>query len=80
MIVNLPLSIARCPSTRQVYCSRADSCAHAVVPHSLDRPVQDYSIEVRTAQGCTHHLPASIYRGASPAPAPAPVKDWIGAP
>lgn len=39
----LPAGQARCPSTRAVHCSRADYCARAQAPHTLDRPVIDYS-------------------------------------
>jgi hypothetical protein len=74
--VVLPPSLARCPSTRQVPCCRADSCAHALVAHSPTRPVQDFSHEVRPASGCIHYLNAAQYR---PAPdAARPVRDWIG--
>ena len=59
-------NIARCPTTRQVPCLRVDTCAHALCDPA-NRPVQDYSIEQRGANGeCSYYLDASMHR---PAPA-----------
>ena len=61
--VNLPLSIARCPSTRTAGCEKSATCARALVD-GKGRPVQDYSIETRDSAGaCTHYLPAANFRG-----------------
>ena len=61
--VNLPSMLARCPSTRTVPCNRADSCARALVSHTIGRPSQDYSIEPRAPDGgCNFHLRADSYR------------------
>lgn len=48
----LPPGCARCPSTRQIPCARADECARAVEPHSKTRQVNDFSTEPRGANGC----------------------------
>ena len=68
--INLPISIARCPSTRTEPCSVADDCAHALVD-GKGRQVQDYSIEPRGVGGaCMHHLPAHHFRRSPAAPGP----------
>lgn len=48
----LPPGCARCPSTRQVPCIRADHCARGVEPHAKGREVNDFSIEPRGVNGC----------------------------
>lgn len=70
--VNMPLSIARCPSTRTAGCEKSESCAKALVD-GTGRPVQDYSIETRDSAGaCLHYLPADKFRtAATQAPKPA---------
>ena len=65
--VILPISVARCPSTRTVPCSVANDCARALVD-GVGRYVQDYSIEARPGGKCGYHLPANQHR---PAPVPA---------
>lgn len=63
--VNLPLSMARCPSTRTAWCEKSASCARALVD-GKGRPVQDYSIETRDSAGaCLHYLPADKFRTAA---------------
>lgn len=65
--INLPLTIARCPATRQVPCAKSADCARALVD-GKGRNVQDYSIDARGADGaCLSHMPAHKYRQA-PAP------------
>lgn len=60
--VVIPSSIARCPTTRQVPCMKADTCARALCDPT-NRPVQDYSIEQRGANGeCSYYLDASMHR------------------
>ena len=48
----LPPACARCPSTRQVPCGVADECARGTEPHAKGRPVNDFSIETKTAGKC----------------------------
>ena len=74
--VNLPLPMARCPSTRTVGCEKAASCARALVA-GAGRPVQDYSIEARDSFGaCTHYLPAEKFRGQE-ASAARPAREFV---
>ena len=66
--VVLPISDARCPSTRMVPCSVANDCARALVD-GVGRYVQDYSIEPRgPGNACPHYIDAASHR-----PPPAPV-------
>ena len=67
--VNLPLHIARCPSTRTVGCGKSGSCARALVD-GKGREVNDYSINSRGKAGdCLSYLDASLYRKAADDPA-----------
>lgn len=68
--VTIPAAMARCPTTRQLPCMRAHSCAHALAS-PVGRMVQDYSIEARDVFGqCANYIPAEMYRTVAAGPAP----------
>ena len=65
----LPPGCARCPSTRQVPCIRADHCARGVEPHAVGRQVNDFSTEPRMLKSvCGWFLPIQYAAPASAQP------------
>ena len=61
--VTLPPSMPRCPDARQGDCRQHNTCARALVAHTIGRPVRDYTGEMGwSATACAFYLPVAAFR------------------
>ena len=54
-IVHPAANVSRCPSTRQVPCSQADTCGRALAPAD-GRGSEDHSTSYRFGGKCPHYI------------------------
>ncbi len=73
----LPPGCARCPSTRQIHCAKADECARGTEPHSKTRQVNDFSTEPRGVNGCGWFVAITYADEIKPAPKVHDAPGWL---
>lgn len=77
-LIPLPTGAARCPSTRTVPCSQADTCARGLAPHGPGREVRDFSTEARMpGGGCVWHVTQQYAEPASQQPTVHDAPGWM---